>query len=94
MALFVFCGLDRPGALELRKATRQAHLAWVEALRPSVRIGGPMLGEDGQTPLGSLLVVEAETLDEAKSIFASDPYALAGLWAETSVRPFNWLIRH
>jgi len=53
-----------------------------------------MLGEDGQTPIGSLLVVEAETLAEATSVFASDPYALAGLWAETSVRPFNWLIRH
>ena len=44
-------------------------------------------------PVGSMLVVEAETLAEAKALFAQDPYALAGLWAETSVRPFNWLIR-
>ena len=29
----------------------------------------------------------------AKALFAADPYALAGLWQNTSVRPFTWLIR-
>lgn len=93
MALFVFHGLDKPGALEIRKATRPAHLAWLETLAPRVKIGGPMLTDDGATPVGSMLVFEAETLAEAKTLFAQDPYALAGLFAETSVRPFNWLIR-
>ena len=93
MALFVFHGLDKVGALEIRKATRPAHLAWVEGLAPRVKIGGPMLSDDGQTPVGSMLVIEAETLGDAKAALAQDPYALAGLWAETSVRPFNWLIR-
>lgn len=93
MALYVFHGLDKPGALEVRKATRAAHLAWIEAQSPRVKIGGPMLAEDGATPAGSMLVVEAETLDAARALFAQDPYALAGLWAQTSVRPFNWLIR-
>jgi uncharacterized protein YciI len=93
MPLYVFHGLDKAGALELRKATRAAHLAWIETLAPRVKIGGPMLAEDGQTPVGSMLVVEADTLDAAQALFAKDPYALAGLWQSTSVRPFNWLIR-
>jgi uncharacterized protein YciI len=93
MALFLFQGLDKAGALEVRKATRPAHLAWLETLSPRVKIGGPMLSDDGQTPVGSVLVCEAETLAEAKALFAQDPYGLAGLWAETSVRPFNWLIK-
>lgn len=94
MPLYVFHGLDKPGALELRKATRQRHLDWIASLSPRVKIGGPMLAEDGATPVGSVLVVEAETLAEAKSLFAQDPYEAAGLFAETSVRPFNWLIKH
>ena len=35
----------------------------------------------------------AITLDAARAIYANDPYALAGLWASTAVRPFNWLIK-
>ncbi len=94
MSLFVFQGLDRADGLEARKATRPAHLAWIETLAPRVKVGGPMLGEDGQTPVGSMLVIEASSLDAAKAVFAADPYAQAGLWQSTSVRAFNWLIRH
>ena len=93
MSLFVFHGLDKADGLEVRKATRPAHLAWIDQLAPRVKIGGPMLADDGQTPVGSMLVVEAETLEAAKALLAADPYALAGLWQSTSVRPFNWLIR-
>ena len=93
MPLFAFHGLDKPGALELRKATRQSHLDWIASLNPVVKIGGPMLADDGATPVGSILVIEDDTLDAAKSLFAKDPYALAGLWASTSIRPFNWLIK-
>lgn len=93
MALYVFNGLDRSGALELRKATREAHLAWIASLSPRVKIGGPVLADDGETPVGSMLVVEAATLEAAQVLFAEDPYAVAGLWQSTSVRPFNWLIR-
>ena len=93
MPLYVFHGLDKPGALELRKATRQSHLDWIASLSRRVKIGGPMLADDGATPLGSMLVVEADTLDAAKTLFAQDPYAIAGLWASTTVRPYNWLIR-
>jgi uncharacterized protein YciI len=93
MALFVFQGLDKAGGLELRMATRPAHLEWIKGLDPIVKIGGPLLADDGKTPVGSMLVIEAETLEAAGSVFAQDPYAAAGLWDSTSVRPFNWLIR-
>jgi uncharacterized protein YciI len=93
MALFVFTGLDKGGALELRMATRPAHLEWIKGLDPIVKIGGPLLADDGKTPVGSMLVIEAETLEAAGAIFAQDPYATAGLWQSTTLRPFNWLIR-
>lgn len=93
MAFFVFQGLDKAGALELRKATRQSHLDWIGSLAPRVKIGGPMLSDDGATPIGSMLVIEADSLAEARTLFSQDPYALAGLWDSTSVRPYNWLIK-
>ena len=93
MPLFAFHGLDKQGALEIRKATRQSHLDWIASLNPIVKIGGPMLAEDGATPLGSMLVIEAESLEAAKAEYARDPYNAAGLWQSTSVRPFNWLVK-
>lgn len=93
MALFAFYGLDIDGGLDIRKATRPTHLDWITSLAPRVKIAGPMFGEDGATPVGSLIVIEAEDLTEARETFAQDPYARAGLWAHADIRPFNWLIR-
>lgn len=93
MALFAFHGLDIENGLDLRKATRPAHLDWIASLSPRVKIAGPMLAEDGATPIGSLIVIEATDLADARATFARDPYALAGLWARADIRPFNWLVR-
>ena len=54
-----------------------------------VKIGGPMLGADGGTPVGSMIVIEAESLEAAKAWAALDPYAKAGLWQSVSIRPFT-----
>jgi uncharacterized protein YciI len=39
-----------------------------------------------------MLMVEAETIEDAKAIAAADPYALAGLFENVTVRPWNWVI--
>ena len=93
MPLFAFYGLDKPGALELRKATRPAHLEWIATFGGAVKVGGPMFADDGATPIGSLIVMEFGSLDAAKAAFAEDPYAKAGLWASADVRPFLWIVK-
>ena len=93
MPLFALYGLDKPGALEVRKETRQAHLNWVASLAPRVKIAGPMLADDGATPIGSIMVIEADNLEDAKAEYARDPYNAAGLWQSTSIRPFNWVVK-
>ena len=93
MPLFVLYGLDKPGGLDIRKATRQTHLDWIESLRPRVKIAGPMYADDGATPIGSVMAIEADSLEAAKAEFARDPYAAAGLWAKTEIRQFNWIVK-
>ena len=61
MALFIISWLDKPGALDIRLATREAHLAYVADHPGVVRLGGPYLSEDGAMA-GSMLIVEAEDL--------------------------------
>ncbi|MDZ4760397.1 MAG: YciI family protein [Alphaproteobacteria bacterium] len=92
MPLFVFHGLDRSEGGDIRARTRPAHLDWIASLAPRIRIAGPMLAEDGVTPVGSLVALEAADLSDACATFARDPYAEAGLWASAQVRAFNWIV--
>lgn len=89
---FAFLCADKPGALQVRLDTRPDHLAYLEGLNAAGKLGfaGPFLGDDGK-PNGSLVVVKAETIEEARAIAAADPYAKAGLFAAVEVKPWNWV---
>ena len=41
---------------------------------------------------GSLVVIEAASLEAARAIAAGDPFAKAGLFAAVEVRPWLWTI--
>jgi uncharacterized protein len=41
---------------------------------------------------GSLIVIEAVSLDAAREIAAGDPYAKAGLFASVEIRPWVWTL--
>jgi uncharacterized protein YciI len=90
MPLFAIIGQDGPHGAEQRPAVRPRHL---EHLRPLDRAGrvalaGPLFAEDGKTPRGSLIVLEAASLDEARDVAARDPYIVEGVFDRYDVRPF------
>ncbi|HEY8518146.1 MAG TPA: YciI family protein [Candidatus Binatia bacterium] len=90
MPLFVIIGHDGPDALAKRPEVRPRHL---DHLRPHdaagrIVIAGPLLQDDGKTPCGSMIVLEAASLEEARAIAARDPYVVEGVFARHEVRPF------
>ena len=50
-----------------------------------------MLAEDGQA-VSSLLVFEADSLEEAEEWMRQDPYYQAGVWKETRVLRFRAVV--
>ncbi len=78
MPLFAMYGLDKSDSLELRLATRDAHLAWIDGLGSRLRLAGPLLNAEGGSPIGSLIIIEADNADDARTTFANDPYAIDG----------------
>ena len=82
MSYLVICR-DAPGKLAVRKATRDAHLAYLDKTGV-VTLAGPLLGDDGSM-LGSLLSVEAADRAAAEAFAAGDPYAKAGLFASVEI---------
>ena len=81
----LYC-LDKANSLDLRKATREDHLAF---LRDSDKVmaAGPLLPLDGDSPVGSLVLVPGENVDTVRSWGSEDPYAKAGLFDSVTVRP-------
>lgn len=88
---FIMIGHDKPNGLELRKATRPAHLEWMATHGEKAKLGGPMLGTDG-APIASVIFLEATDQAAAEALYAQDPYRKAGLFERWEIRPFNVVV--
>lgn len=88
--LFALLCHDKDDGLELRKQTRPEHLEFLA--RQDVRFAGPMLSDDQSKPIGSIVVIECDDLEQAQAIAAADPYNQAGLFGSVNVHPFKQVI--
>ncbi|AQT04265.1 MULTISPECIES: YciI family protein [Acetobacter] len=90
--LFAIICTDRPGALELRKATREKHLAFLEQYKTAILFGGPQLDVNG-APCGSLILLDVPDRAAAEGFAAADPYAAVNLFESVVVRPLRPVFR-
>jgi hypothetical protein len=89
MAFFVLTCIDKPSALELRMATREAHFAYAGGMPAGfIRLGGPFLDANGDMA-GSLIIIEAEDMAAAEAFSLADPYCKAGLFERVDIRPWK-----
>ncbi len=86
---FVIVNHDKADSADLRMTTREAHLDYLRALGDDLLVAGPTLGDDGKSPIGSVVIIEAESLEAAKAFAAGDPYAQAGLFESSTVIPWR-----
>ena len=93
--LYVILGKDAPGALEIRKRVRAAHLERIGLLAQAGRVvlAGPCPIDDSPQPgpagfSGSVIVAEFESLLQAREWIAGDPYVTEGVFESYDVRPF------
>lgn len=87
---------DVEDSLALRQQARSSHLARLQQLRDQGRllVAGPHPAVDSETPgdagfSGSLVIAEFGSLTEAQQWADEDPYIAAGVYASTTVKPFN-----
>ena len=74
---FVILGFDGPDGQAKRKVHRPAHLASMDVLDAQRRVilAGPLTDKTG-----SLIVIEAQSLEEAQEIARRDPYTVHGVF--------------
>ena len=87
--MFAVQCFDKAGALQVRLDNRAEHLAFLGQHPDRVILAGPLLTDDHQTPIGSLLVLDFDDRAALDAFLAQDPYAVAGLFERVEVRPYR-----
>lgn len=82
MRVAVICH-DKPDSLQVRLDTRAAHVAYLNDTGV-VDLAGPFLDEAG-TMMGSMIVLNVDSMQQARDWAAADPYAKAGLFASVTL---------
>jgi len=96
MMFYAIVGEDRPDTLAQRLAARPAHVERLKALQEEgcLLLAGPFPAIDSPDPgpagfLGSLIVAEFASLEDARDWAETDPYVAAGVYAAVAVKPFK-----
>ena len=86
--LFVIHCLDHSGAYPRRLEHYDAHRAYLAAAPVKLVLSGPLLDETGNTRIGSLLIVEAGSLQEVQAFSESDPFRRLDVWASVRIHAY------
>lgn len=93
MALFAFYGLDKSdGGAQTRADNRAAHIEWLKSLGDTLRLAGPLLSDDDEGMIGSLVIFQCKDLDTVTALTKQDPYARAGLFERVEIHPYKWAL--
>ncbi|CCG39991.1 YciI family protein [Magnetospirillum molischianum] len=87
--MFVVRCQDKPDHQHVRLDNRSDHLAFLNAHLETLVLAGPLLSDDRQTMIGSLLVFNIADRAALDAVLAADPYAKAGLFESVTVTPFK-----
>ncbi len=77
-----------PGAADKREAVMEAHLAHQADYRDHVHFAGPILSDDGATPLGTMCIIELPNRAAAEAYVSGDGYAQAGMLEQATIKRF------
>lgn len=93
MSWFAVWATDAPGTAAARLRVREAHRARLRdpgAHPVRVLLGGATLDEAGAQMNGTLLVLQADTIEAVRRFVADDPYVHEGVYQSFEVRPWAW----
>jgi uncharacterized protein YciI len=85
MEYFVYCR-DRPGTLELRLALGEEHWSFMDDYAEAMIARGPTFAEDGDTPTGSLHIVDLPDADAVRAFAYQEPCYRAGVFGDVTIR--------
>jgi uncharacterized protein YciI len=86
--LFALVAIDTPNSVERRLAIRPEHLKHLDSLGDKLFLAGPFLNEK-EEGVGSIVIVEADSLAEAREMLNRDPFVREGLFEQVIIKPWR-----
>ncbi len=83
--LYIIYQRDKPDSAPLRAAHREAHLKYLDAHQDILLLGGAMLADDGVTRVGSVLIINVSSREDAERFSANEPFRQAGLFDRVEI---------
>lgn len=87
MYIIIDC-TDNPQGKELRPSLRDKHLAHLATVQDKILTAGPKLNANNE-PIGSLLIIDFDSLDEARRFASHDPYHKGGVFETVTFAPYK-----
>lgn len=87
--LYTFVLVDKPDALATRLEIRPQHKAYLAGKAGQIAFAGPLVSDDGTTMVGSLLVIDFASREDAQRWIAAEPFTRAGVYASTAIYAFQ-----
>ena len=81
---------DKEQSLDLRVKIRPDHVSYLKN-SAIVSQAGPLLNDAGDM-MGSLVILDVQSMQEAQDWATNDPYAQAGLFQSVELIPWNKVI--
>ena len=90
--LFVVHATDKKDMMPTRAKFYRAHrihLDKSEDYAVDVVTAGTLVADDGETPVGSIFVIDAANRAAVDAFTRSDPYHVNGVWERVSIHGYN-----
>jgi len=90
--LFVIHAVDKADGMPTRAKFYRAHrihLDQAERYDVDVVTAGTLVGDDGETPAGSVFVIDAKDRATADAFVRSDPYHVNKVWETVHIHGYN-----
>lgn len=86
---YVIHAIDIGDGLSIRNANREKHVEYVKSQTIPLLLAGPLMSEEKSEPMGTVLIVEADSMEDAEKFAQNDPYYKAGLFEEIKITAIN-----
>lgn len=87
MNFVIYC-TDDPATPNAREEHYPAHRAHLAAATVKLMVAGPFTEVAGERKIGSMLVVEANSIEDVRAFAQRDPFYVHRVWNSVQIHPY------